>query len=56
MRVRFVGEFPVIAGGLLWMPNEVKDLHEGTAHELLTNPNFVHEDVINTEEAEGDAG
>jgi hypothetical protein len=56
VKVRYVGEFPAIAAGLLWTPNEVKNIDEGTAHELLTNPNFVHEDVINTEEAEGEAG
>ncbi len=56
MKVRYVGEYPVIAAGLLWMPGEVKDLGEPIAHELLTNPNFVHEDVINTEIPEGESG
>jgi hypothetical protein len=52
--VRYVGEFPVIAGGLLWTPGEVKDVDERTAHELFTNPNFAHADAEDTGTAEGD--
>jgi hypothetical protein len=52
--VRYVGEFPVIAGGLLWMPGEAKEVDERTGHELLTNPNFVHADAEDTGTAEGD--
>jgi hypothetical protein len=55
VRVRYVGEFPVIAGGLLWTPNEVKDVDERTAHELFTNPNFVRVNVKNTEKTEGES-
>ena len=51
-----MGEFPVIAGGLLWMPSEVKDVDERTAHELFTNPNFKRVDVKNTEKPEGEGG
>ena len=52
MKVRYVGEYPVIAAGLLWMPSEVKDVDERTAHELFTNPNFVRVNVKNTERKE----
>jgi hypothetical protein len=54
VKVRYVGEYPVIAGGLLWMPDEVKEVDEKTAHELFTNPNFVRANVKNTEKAEGE--
>jgi len=54
VKVRYVGEFPVIAAGLLWMPGEVKDVDERTAHELFTNPNFVRVNVKNTEKHEGE--
>jgi len=56
MKVRYVGEYPVIAARLLWMPNEVKDVDEQTAHELFTNPNFVRVNVKNTENGEGETG
>jgi hypothetical protein len=55
VKVRYVGEFPVIAAGLLWMPNEVKDVDEQTAHELFTNPNFRRVDVKNTEKREDES-
>jgi hypothetical protein len=55
VRVRYVGEYPVIAAGLLWMPNEVKEVDEKTAHELFTNPNFRRVDAKNTEKGKGDA-
>lgn len=45
----------MIAAGLLWMPNEVKDVDEKTAHELFTNPNFVQVNVKNTEKSEGES-
>ena len=56
MRVRYVGEFPVIAEGLLWTPGEVKDVDERTAHELLANPNFAESADINTEDSGGEDG
>ena len=49
-----MGEFPVIAAGLLWMPGEVKDVDERTAHELFTNPNFTRVNDKNTEKHEGE--
>jgi hypothetical protein len=55
VRVRYVGEFPVIAAGFLWMPGEVKEVDERTAHELFTNPNFVRVNVKNTEKTEGES-
>jgi hypothetical protein len=54
--VRYVGEFPVIAGGLLWMPGEAKEVDERTAHELLMNPNFTRVNIKNTEKTEDEAG
>jgi hypothetical protein len=54
VKVRYVGEYPVIAGGFLWMPNEVKEVDEKTAHELFTNPNFIRANVKNTEATEGE--
>jgi hypothetical protein len=56
VKVRYVGEFPVIAAGLLWAPGELKEVDEKTAHELFTNPNFTHVNVKNTEKAKGEAG
>jgi hypothetical protein len=55
VKVRYVGEYPVIAAGLLWLPNEVKDVDEKTAHELFSNPNFVRANVKNTEKREDES-
>jgi hypothetical protein len=55
VKVRYVGEFPVIAGGLLWMPGEVKEVDERTAHELFTNPNFIRMNVKNTQKSESES-
>jgi len=56
VKVRYVGEYPILAASLLWMPNEVKDVDEQTAHELFTNPNFRRVDVKNTEKSKGESG
>jgi hypothetical protein len=54
VKVRYVGEFPVIAAGLLWVPGEVKEVDEKTAHQLFTNPNFIRANLKNTEKTEGE--